>query len=321
MSKAPDLREIPELPDEIVQAGLNGELVLFVGAGISMLLGLPSWAGLAWQVMTSLQAKKLLNFFELEQLKDLDPKKQLSIAKLIIDADENKQDLDLTLHFSGKVEGTSIYKSINDIGCACVTTNYDELLAPRFQEIKEGPVKPGSVKTMPLKSPDPVRFSHKNDFLAKHLDEPGTVVHLHGAISRPETMIVTTRDYLEHYDHENVQHFLGELFAKKVVLFIGYGLEEADILEHILRRGAVESTKDRRRFALQGYFRSQDPLYKKLHLYYAKSFGVHLIGFVRDHKDYNQQEAIFKDWAPQIQVRKPTLDADIALMNEVLGND
>jgi len=319
MSKIPDLREIPELPEEILQAGLNGELVLFVGAGISMLLGLPSWAGLAWNVMTSLQKDKLLNFSEIEQLKYLDPKKQLSIAKLI--KEENEMDLDLSIHFSGATEGNSIYKSINDIGCACVTTNYDELLAPRFQEIKDDPVKPGSVKNIPVKPSDPVRFSHKNDFLAMHLDEPGTVVHLHGAVSNPDTMIVTTKDYLEHYDHENVQHFLGELFAKKVVLFIGYGLEEAEILEHILRRGAVGATKDRRRFALQGYFMSQDPLYKKLHQYYEKSFGVHLIGYVRDHKDYYQQENIFKDWAPKIQVKKPMLDADLALLNEVLGND
>lgn len=145
------------------------------------------------------------------------------------------------------------------------------------------------------------------------------MIHLHGAVSKPETMVVTTKEYLEHYDHENVQHFLRELFAKKIVLFIGYGLEEAEILEHILRRGTVESTKDRRRFALQGYFRSQEPLYKNLHQYYEKSFGVHLIGFVRDHKDYAQQEAVLRDWVPQIQVKKPTLDADIARMNEVLG--
>ncbi len=49
-----------------------------------------------------------------------------------------------------------------------------------------------------------------------------------------------------------------------------------------------------------------------LHHYYEKSFGVHLIGFIRDHKDYTQQEAIIKDWVPQIQVKKSTLDADIA---------
>ncbi len=47
MSKAPDLREIFDPPEEIVEAGLNGELVLFIGAGASMLLDLPSWSGLA----------------------------------------------------------------------------------------------------------------------------------------------------------------------------------------------------------------------------------------------------------------------------------
>jgi hypothetical protein len=126
MSKVPDLREIPDLPEELVQAGLNGELVLFVGSGTSMLLGLPSWGGLAGKVLGSLQRKKILNYSELEQLRALDPKKQLSIAKLI--AAENAINLDLTEYFKGTSEGSGIYKAINDIGCVCVTTNYDELL-------------------------------------------------------------------------------------------------------------------------------------------------------------------------------------------------
>ena len=113
MSKAPDLRETPVLPEEIIQAGLNGELVIFVGAGASMSLGLPSWTSLAWNALQSLQAMGLLNFSELEQLKSLEPKKQLSIAKLI--AVENEHDLDLSSYFKGVSEGTSIYKSINDI--------------------------------------------------------------------------------------------------------------------------------------------------------------------------------------------------------------
>ncbi|MCP4410400.1 MAG: hypothetical protein GY807_22175 [Gammaproteobacteria bacterium] len=308
MSKAPDLREIPELPDEVIQAGLNGELALFVGAGASMLLGLPSWSDLAWQALQSLQKMGLLNFSELEQLKYLEPKKQLSIAKLI--ATENEQALELAGYFKDKFEGTSIYRSINDIGCVCVTTNYDELLSPRYLDAKDGSVTPVLVK----------RVCHKKEFLAKHLDEPGTVIHLHGGISHPETMVVTTKDYLEHYDDEHVKHFLGELFARKTVLFVGYGLDEAEILEHILRRGAVQSTADRRRFVLQGYYRSQQPLYENLHRYYEKSFGVHVIGFVRDHEDYKQQETLLRAWAPRIQINRPPLANDMAIINKVLGN-
>ena len=144
MSKAPDLREIFSPPDEIIQAGLNGDLVFFVGAGASMLLGLPSWGGLASLVLQDLRNNELLNYSELEQIKGLDPKKQLSIADLI--AKENGYDLNIARHLQDKPEGDSIYKSINDIGCSCVTTNYDELLAPRFLETKDGSTTPVAVR-------------------------------------------------------------------------------------------------------------------------------------------------------------------------------
>lgn len=276
-------------------------------------MGLPSWKKLAQNALNSLQEKGWLDFSELKQLEDLEPKKQLSIAKLI--ANENKHELDLAQYFRGKVEGNSIYKSINDIGCTCVTTNYDELLAPRFYERTND-------QSISIKPREIIRVSNKSGFIAKHLDEPGTVIHLHGVISQPDTMVISTREYLEHYDHKHVQHFLRELFTKKTVLFLGYGLEEAEILEHILRRGsAEESIKNRRRFALQGFFVNEEPLYKKLHQYDEKTFGVHLIGFVRDLKDYAQQESIINDWAQQIQVRKPSLDNTIVRIDEVLGND
>ncbi len=311
MRRAPDLREIFDPPDEIIQAGLNGDLVLFVGAGASMLLGLPSWAGLAAKALGELRQKAFLNYSQIEQLKTLDPKKQLSIAYLI--AKENSYEFDLAKYLTGKNEGDSIYKAINDIGCPCVTTNYDELITPRFVETKDG-----STTAAPV-----VRISERKKFYAKLLNEPGTVIHLHGAISKPKTMIVTTKEYLEHYDHENVQEFLGELFEKKTILFLGYGLEEAEILEHILRRGYVKATKEkeRRHFALQGFFLSQQPLYENLYNYYEKSFGVHLLGFIRDHDNYKCLEGIVKSWANQIEIRKPPLANDNDFMDEVLGDD
>lgn len=306
-----DLREVPDLPREIIEAGLAGELVLFVGAGMSMLLGLPSWGGLASRALEHLRVNGALNYSEKEQLSRLDAKKQLSIARLI--ADEHQITLDLSALLKTDVKDEGIYEFINAIGCVCVTTNYDELLCPKFIGVDE--------KEDQKKSKMTERVTERIKFLPKYLDEPGTVIHLHGSVSNPSSMIVTTKDYLEHYDFSMVQLFLGDLFSKKTVLFLGYGLEEAEVLEHILRRGAAGGTKDRRRFALQGFFRSDDPLYKKLHQYYEKSFGVHLLGFIRDHLDYFQQTNILRDWASLITVNKPTLVADLAVMDEVLKDE
>lgn len=309
MSRVPELTDEFLPPDEIVQAGLNGDLVLFVGAGASMLLDLPSWSGLATKVLEDLRHAGYLDYSELEQLQSLDAKKQISIAQLI--AKDKRYDLNIHRYLTGVAEGDSIYKALNDIGCPCVTTNYDELLSPRYLEAKDGSATPVPVN----------RVSEREKFFAYLLNEPGTVVHLHGSTSNPQTMIVTTKDYLEHYDHKNVQEFLGELFKRKVVLFLGYGLEEAEILEHILRRGGVLKTTERRRFALQGFFRSQIPLYENLYRYYEYSFGVHLLGFVRDKENYKGLERIIKSWVSQIKIRKPPLASDVEFMDEVLASD
>lgn len=309
MSKVPELREMFDPPDEIIQAGLNGDLVFFIGAGVSMLLKLPSWKELAEKVIEELRKCRFLNYSEIEQLKTLEPKKLLSIAFLI--AEDNKYYLDLRKYLTNKSEGSNIYKAINDIGCTCITTNYDELISPRFYlKTKEGSSTVAQV----------VRICEKEKFYAHLLNEPGTVIHLHGAISKPESMVVTTQQYLEHYDHKNVQAFLYELFNKKTVLFLGYSLDEAEILEHILRKGSTKETKEIKRFALQGFFNSQFPLYKNLYNYYMKSFGVRLLGFKRDYDDYNCLENIIKYWVNQINIRKPPLATDYDFMTEVLGD-
>lgn len=310
MNKVQELRQIFDPPDEIIQAGLNGELILFVGAGASMLLGLPSWNTLADKALDELGKMKCLNYSAIDQLKELlDPKKKFSIAKLIVD--ESNVRLDLREHLIVKVEGDSIYKAINNIGCPCVTTNYDELLAPRFIETKKGSTTDFRV----------VRITERDKLFAKVLNEPGTVVHLHGAIGQPETMILTTKQYLEHYDNKQVQEFLGELFKKKTILFLGYGLEEAEILEYILRKGSAKATNERRLFALQAFYKREQHLYNNLYNYYKKTFGVYLLGVLRDFENYRCLERIVKSWSQQIEIRKPALTNDVDFMDEVLGDD
>lgn len=309
MTRPQELQEIPDLPDEIKQAAMDGHLILFVGAGASRMVGLPSWGDLARQALKDLCTMKLINHSEIDQLQRLDAKKQLSVATLI--AQEAGKTLDLVTPLKPKSSELGIYEYLNSIGCACVTTNYDKLLEPQQQPSKDGSETRADV----------IRINNSAQFLALHLNKPGTVIHLHGSIDDQNTMIVTTKDYLNHYDSPEVQYFLGELFDKKTILFIGYGLEEAEILEHILRRGRVDKNPEiRKRFSLQGFFRSETPLYEKLSTYFEKSFGVHLIGFIRDHKDYGQQNSILKSWAESIRVSPPALTEDLKFMDEVLND-
>lgn len=306
--KALELIKTPELPEEIIDAANEGQLVLFVGAGLSVLAGLPSWGQLARKVLEELRDDaQLINYSGMDQLAKLDdPRKQLSIADQI--AKDGGYEINFRKHLQCSSGTSEVYDYINRIGCPCVTTNYDQLLAPRF-------VSPDGSTT----PKEPTRIFDRSQFYTHHLNKPGTVVHLHGSIEDRGSMIVTTREYLEHYDNPLVKEFLGELFELKTVLFIGYGLAEAEILEHILRRGNARSGALEQRFALQGFYQSQAPFYKHIHNYY-KPFGVRLIGFEMDANGHGQLKHIAREWAEKVKVIEAGLVEDLNFMDGVLAD-
>lgn len=303
--RVPELREFVPVPNEVKQAAELGDLIVFVGSGVSIRMGLPSWNDFAKLVLDDLVDKKILNHMEVQSLKALHPRKVLSIAKIY------DGDLDWTKYFKPKDNSESdIYKSLNSIGCTFVTTNYDLNLHP----------------SPPHSSPDGdsiekqgKRFVTREELLPHALDEIGNVVHLHGSAGESKSMIVTTKEYLQHYDCKYVQAFLKHLFKKKTVLFVGYGLEEAELLEHILRRGSIKTgTLQPRLFSLQGFYSTEKPLYSSLHTYYKQSFDLELLGFLKDYEGYVSLDEIVRNWANTIDVKSTALIQDVDAFDEVL---
>ena len=233
------LNPLPALPFEIENAAQSGELVIFVGAGISRLIKCPSWNDLANQVLEQL-APNGIDYYDLSQIGSIaDPKKRLSLALIV--AGEKQIEIDYSTIFRVRLEKDNVYSYLNSFNSSFVTTNYDKYL------------RPDSRKT---DLENNWRLYRLEQLLGVNLDKNGNVMHLHGCVDDPATMVITTKDYLDHYSSIEVQDFLTYLFKKKTVLFLGYGLEETEVLEYVLRRGrASGEEKNRlRRFILQGFF-------------------------------------------------------------------
>lgn len=293
----------PPVPLPISHAAQDGSLVLFIGAGISRLIGCPSWDGFAQEVLAQL-TPQVINYHEKKLIESIpDPRKQLSIAK-IIEKESANFSVDYKKIFEQKNDKEeNIYKYINKYSCSFVTTNYDKFICPDH---------------MNGRSETEWRFHRRDEILAANLDARGSVVHLHGCIDRPESMVITTRDYLSHYSSGEIPKFLTHLFSRKTVLFLGYGLEEVEVLEHVLKNSHQAENGNVRLFILQGFYNSDLSLFNKLKKFYKDSFNADLIGFPLDFKYYDQQVEIIKRWQEELTFIDVSLVDEVAIMEAEL---
>jgi hypothetical protein len=174
---SPTFNPVRDAPTEVANAALAGQLVIFVGAGISRLINCPSWDGFANNVLDQLVPGGL-DFYVLSQILGIaDPKKRLSIAKIVAKEKKIKIDYEAVFKVALPLPPDNIYHYLNSFQCSFVTTNYDKYLRP-------------ASKTA---TPEPEwRFFRLDQLLHVNLDGNGNVVHLHGCIDDPEKMIITT---------------------------------------------------------------------------------------------------------------------------------
>ena len=142
------------LPQAIIDAAKHGELVVFVGAGVSMLCGSPSWKHFAQKVVGTIEQAGHLSFLEAEGLRSLDsPRRILSIAMGIAHA------ADIPIEFSTILQPSKIphpargelYRLLADLRPVFVTTNYDKWLDDSPLDNDSGPTE---IATSQVKMPD-----------------------------------------------------------------------------------------------------------------------------------------------------------------------
>jgi len=295
---------IPPIPPEFLQILPSGKVVIFLGAGVSRLMGYPSWDQLADRSFQHLINKtKNFSHADFDVLKELHPRQKLSIAVDIWKSEG--YDPKALISEAIKADGESyprVFELLADIAAPFVTTNYDDcpisavqakpILSTELGEIGEEQ-KPSPGRRRPI--------SLKDDILTTLLTGNDIVVYLHGRLVDGSPLVITTKDYVDHYRNDNVQEFLDHLFEHYHVLFIGYGLEEEEIIDFIVRKKPTYNLINH--FRLIPAFSHQERLMEHLGNYYSNQCQVRLVPYLIDSIGHRQLENVLADWLPTIKAK------------------
>jgi hypothetical protein len=331
-----EIKAFPDIPSSLIEAATRGTLVPFIGAGVSQLAGCPRWSEFADKVLDHLVQKAVLTPAQRSQLSALTPRVKLSVAKIAAQREGIEIDyasiLQKTADWHANQSGREIYGHISALSKRFVTTNYDEWLDLVFPRIELGGEEDGAHGEDRREELKRKKLHRPEDMTADNFREPNTVVHLHGALEDPEGMILSTRDYLERYANDRhrvggegenrVLSFLEFLFKTKNILFIGYGLEELEILEYvILKTGQRDGQRDLepRHYILQGFFSFESDICHALQEYFLKQCGIQLIPFSRDKEDWRQLIQVLEKFASALPENDPMIAQDLKDMEALIN--
>lgn len=205
-------------PPSLVRHVREGRAVLFCGSGLSAWARLPTWSALLREIVAEL-GQEVPDDSGVEDLGRL-----LAAGKLLEVADHCKEALGERRYFD------ALARRLRGVDCpvpeahglvvrtpfsAVVTTNYDKLLERAYAAAGAFPKVP----------------THRDvDALGPLLfDGSFFVLKAHGDIDRPETMVLTGRDY-QQIIHANpaFNAIFSAILLTRSILFVGYSLNDPD---------------------------------------------------------------------------------------------
>ena len=304
------IKIIPDIPPEIIDAAVNRKLAIFMGAGVSRILGCKSWNELANDLInTCFNTKKsdgsgsrLINYKEMQTLSQMeDPKKVITICERILEfnglKDEFYESIKKSLDARPElIESRDVYKEIYGIPALFISTNADTHLHKKFDENL-------NLSTILYKCKD---FDPENLVISK-------IYQIHGTILDTDSLIFTVPAYIELYNNKNFRDFLNKIFTDFVVLFVGYGLGEFEVIDFLISKNGSHSIESEKNFILLLFFQNEENILE-FQRYYHKPLGIKVIPYAIDENGYDQLFNVLKYWNEKISSETPV----IIELNEVL---
>ena len=298
--------QIPHLPDEIITALDRKKLVVFLGAGVSRIIGCQGWAEQSKHMVNKCHTivdnnnNKLLNENQVELLNEhFDPKKRITICShLLKNAGYDDSFISLMKKSlkadEDKIKDYDIYKELVKLRALFITTNFDEYFDKKFISERIAYL--------------PEEFVKKPDW--------NKLYKIHGTISNKKSLVCTVPQYLKQYNNPDYISFLNHIIKYYTILFIGYGLEEFELLDFIFTKGVDPESIQSKHYILQR-IRSHDEI--DLHKAYYNQFGINVIPYVvnEDNKDY-QLYHVVQNWATEADQRSGYMNESFTRIKEII---
>jgi len=280
---------IPLIPPEILEAVNTETLAVFIGAGVSRIMGCKGWDKLASSLVRRCHSitkpgdgSPLLTFRETEILaRYSDHKKTITICYDIL-KDSGCEDSffeELEQSFVPDEEHSlyrDIYKQLYGLRGLFITTNADKHFDLRFNKD---------------------RIIYKN-FKPDDIDHT-KLYRIHGSILDRESLVFTVRDYIELYRNNDFIRFLQHVFDSHTVLFVGYGMSEFELLDFIITKADSGHGIESKHFILLPFYTGAESDLKFEQQYHNK-MGISVVPYQKDQNGYNQLYNVIKDWNTRI---------------------
>ena len=258
---------------QIIKAVNERKLIIFVGAGVSRLCGLPSW---------DQAANDLLEYCT----KHCDGFNYAKKEKIINNVKDAKEKITIGYYFLSKVNGNNelYYKWLKDeFSLDRINKNKKDKMKKLIRSLSdivfstnvdlmfdEGLPK----KACFYKKVNIHKIKIRNDLYKQNW-------HIHGSLDYPEDIVFTTRQYLERYTNNSFRKHFFQVFndSEYTILFLGYGFSELQLLDFLVN--AKNENSHNRLFLLQSYFDDDEALYDAEEPYFL-DYGIQLIKYSRN---------------------------------------
>jgi len=213
---------VPDVPAELKEALDKNRCAAFVGAGLSIGAGFPSWESLLTILAQQANDQGIINTAKKEELFKLikTPSKWLMVAQEIHDLYGKGAFQSEVGKIFDRVTArpTKTHELITKIPFQfVVTTNYDQLIEnsyfPKFSRI-------------------PKVFTHQDtpDFADALWKQEFFILKAHGDLQRKSSIVLTEKDYRTViYSSPGYRAVLTAIFTTKTMLFLGASLSDPEI--------------------------------------------------------------------------------------------